>query len=140
MLQRRAEEHFARKKEHNKFGRGLELVPIGFASQGRHVCSDLGGMLSQFDKAYRLFLRFDGFKVGGQGRLRVHDHVLACGQANNQIGPQPAVICGDTRLLGEVTILQHACQFHDAFELDFPPASADLRRPQGFDEIRCLAA
>ena len=41
-------------------------------------------------------------------------------------------------LLEEIAVVQHAGHFHDPLQLDLSPAAANLRRPQGLDQVAGL--
>ena len=65
---------------------------------------------------------------------------LRPGKLHDQVGPQPAVFVVGRLLLDEIAMFQHAGHFHHAAQLDFAPAAAGLRTPQGLHQIGRLAA
>lgn len=129
-----AEEVFAREKEDDEFGRGLELVPVGLGGEPLDVLSDVSGVGAEFLAALKVGVGLLGVEVGVEGAFGVDDHLSVAGEADDEVGSEPAVVGGGGGLLVEVAVFEHAGQFDDALELDFAPASADLWGAEGLDE------
>ena len=73
-----------------------------------------------------------------QRRLGVDDHTLAAREFYHEVGTQTSCRARDRFLFGEITIGKHARDFHDAAELDFSPAPANIWSAQGAHQISGL--
>ncbi len=83
---------------------------------------------------------FDRFEVRGDRRLGVDDDIPLAGQLDDEVGAQLALLGRAVLLLQEIAVIEHAGHFDDALQLQFAPATAHGRLPQGFDEVRGLVA
>ena len=67
-----------------------------------------------------------GVEEGVERHLGVDDHVLAAGQAHDEVGAQPAVVAGGGHLLGEVAAVDQARELDDPAQVQLSPAPAHL--------------
>ena len=94
------------------------------------MVANLAGVRLEVPRALGVVGRLAGVEVRRERNLGVDDHDLLARETNDQIGPQPSIVGRDCDLLVEVAVGQHAGKLDDALELNLPPASPDVRRPQ----------
>ncbi len=88
-----------------------------------------------------LVWRLERLEVRIERHLRVDDDVLAAGERDDDVGPQPAiVVCRDRALLFEVAAIEHAGELDDALQLELAPAAADTGPLERVDQARGLRA
>ncbi len=85
--------------------------------------------------------RLERLEIGVERHLRVDDDVLAAGQRDDDVGPQPAIVVSrDGALLLEVAAIDHAGELDDALQLELAPAAADAGPLERVDQTRGLRA
>ena len=90
--------------------------------------------------AGRLVARLHGRQVRLERRLGVEHDQPAAVQADDEVGAYHAGVGAAAHLFGEVAVVEHAGGLHDATQLVFAPAAADLRGAQGGHQLPRLGA
>jgi hypothetical protein len=135
LFERGAEKRFPGKKHHHEFRRGLKLLPIFLSTQRIHVVAHLPRMIGQTRPTRVFVVSLEGIEERLQWRLCIDHDVLASRQLHDQIRPQPAALGIHGFLLGKIAIGEHAGDLDHAAQLNFSPASADVRSSQRADQI-----
>ena len=91
--------------------------------------------LSRRSRAPSVHVTVDGVEVGGERRLGVDHHRLPARQPHDQVGPEPAVLAVDARLLLEVAVVEHPRHLDDPPELDLAPAPAHVGRAECLHQV-----
>ena len=99
------------------------------------MLADLAGVVGEMPLPLSVVGRLERVEVGSERSLRVHHHVLAAGNPDDEIRPHDAVVGRRRRLRDEVAVLDHAGVLHDVPELRLAPAAAHVRRAQGVREV-----
>ena len=103
----------------------------------------LPGVIDQESLPGRVVRSVERFQVGVERCLGVDDHAFAAGESDDDVGTHAAIgIVGavDRLLMLEVTVLQHAGELDDAFQLQLAPAAADARPLEGIHQPPGLAS
>ena len=74
-----------------------------------------------------------------EGHLRVNDDGAISRQAHNDVGANAAIFICDGFLFGEVAVLDHPGEFHDATQLNLAPTAAHVRSSERFDQVAGLS-
>ena len=122
-LQGRREKSLSRQKHDDEFRGGCKLRGVALLGQGSHVPTDVGRVLVQFQLPHRLVLYLVGVEVRLERGLAVHHHLLAPGELDHHVGPEPSSLPRHLRLLHEVTVGEHA-RVHHPLQLNLPQRSA----------------
>ena len=74
--------------------------------------------------------RLERFKIRIERGFDINHEVTAVRHVHDKVGSQHALLACNVLLLGEVTVLGHTGQFHQAPQRDFSPAAAHLGAAQ----------
>ena len=99
----------------------------------------VAGMVVEMTGSSRVILGFASGEIGLERRLRVDHDLPAARQMNDEVRPLPPVLAADRNLFLEVAVFEHAREFDDASQLEFPPATPDIRRAERLTESSGLA-
>src|SRR6266542_6611797 len=138
MLERGAIEALAGEEHHDEVRSRRELLPVRLRSQFRDVVANVTDEVRLLRLAGFLAQRLvESVEQSLQRSLRVHNHVAASGQLDDQIrAQQSSVAVARRRLLDEIAVLEHARSFDRPPKLHLTPAPTCGGRPQS----RCEAA
>ncbi len=124
-----------REEHHDEVGRGLELPPVPLGRELRDVLADLARVVCEVELPLRVVRGLERVEVRRERRLRIDHDVLAARDADDEVGPQRALLGRRRRLGDEVTVLDHPGVLDDVPQLRFAPAPAHVRRAQGVREV-----
>ena len=133
-------------KEHDDdVRRRVELTPVALRRELPDVLADLARVVGEPQLPLRLVGRLERVEVGDERRLRIDDDVLTARNADDEVGPQRAVVRRRRHLRHVVAVLDHAGVLDDVAELRLAPTPAHVRRakrvreaPGAFGERRDL--
>ena len=95
------------------------------------MLADLARVVAEVTLALALLGGLERIEIRGQRSLCVDDHVLAAGNADDEIRTQESVLRGLRRLRDVVAVLDHPGVLHDVAQLRLSPAPAHVRGAQG---------
>ena len=139
-FQRGRKKHFTGQEQDDELGRGLKLLPIGFAVEHLQMVTHMSRVGDEMGTARVLIGRFQRGKICRQRRLGVHDNIASSRQLHHHIRAQPALFRRDVLLFHKITVIDHACHFDHALQLQLTPSSARLRCAQRLHQIGRLLA
>ena len=132
VLQRGAEERFARQEHHDHLRRVAERLPVALAAELVHVVAHLPRVRLQLRRARASSSATScASRNASSGALASTTICLPPGRWTIRSGRRRPLSREERRLLVEVAALQHAGDLDDAPELHLAPAAAHRRRPQG---------
>ncbi len=129
-LERGGKEVIAGEKEHDEFGRGLVLFPIGFGAERINVGADFGGVSGEMDEARGIVGSIERIAVGLYRRFGVDDNLLAAGEPDEEVGAKFISSGGGGLLLSEIAVREHVSELDDATQLEFTPAAGKRSRAE----------
>ena len=118
----------------------MNVRGVAFGGELREMRANLLGVIQQERLAARFVGCFERLEIRVERRLCVDDHVLAAGQADDDVGPHAAFVGCERGLFLEVAVFDHSGKLDDALELKLAPAAADTGPLERVDETRRLAA
>ena len=140
LLERGAEEHFAREKHDDEIGTGMDVRGIALRCELNEVRPHLPRVFDEEQLPGSLVRRLERFQVRIERGLRVHDHEFPARQPDDDVRPHAPVLGGERLLLFEVAVLDHAGELDDALQLELAPSPANAGTFERIDQARRFPA